>query len=96
MFRYVALYADTLTDIAAGHDVPEEIRSLYRCPWDSEEEARDQLAGFLEERKTDYENERLLGVLLERRTLAAPAWNKPDFGWRDVARLPNRDHGPSP
>lgn len=96
MFRYVALYAGALTDVATGRDVPVEIRKLYRCPWDYEQEAREQLAGFLEERQTDYENERLLGVLLERRKLPVPAWNTPDFGWRDVARLQNRNSGLSP
>ena len=87
MLRYVAAYVDTFTDINSETEVQVEIRRPYRCGWDSEPEALDQLIGFFNERKTDYENERLLGVALERRGNLGLPYTTQDFHWEEVDRL---------
>ena len=83
----MAVYADTIMDIATGSEVRVEVRRPYACPWDTKEEASEQLVGFLDERIRDYENERLLGVILERAGAVARSYDQPDLHWHEIERL---------
>ena len=85
-FRYVAVYRDAI-ERESGIEEPVEVRRTYRCRWDSEEEAEEQLIGFLDERRND-DARGLVGVILEATRSSPLDWKTPSLNWLEVSRLP--------
>ncbi len=87
-FRYVAVYRDAIKS-ESGREEPVEVRRTYRWLWDSEDEAEEQLIGFLDERHNSDQGRGLIGVILEATRSSPMDWKHPCLDWFEAARLPS-------